>query len=102
MRVMERSQRVWLAFAKAVADMRLLLWLFFVRFELLQVVVEPVEALLPEAAVVVKPVVHRLKLLWVELARTPLRIPPPGDQARILQHLEMTGDGRKADVEGLG
>src|ERR1700691_1916696 len=101
MRLMERSQSDWLAFAKAVADMGLLLWLFFVRFELQKVVVEPVKALLPEAAVVVKPVVHRLKLLWVELARTPLRIPPAGDQARILQHLKMTGDGREANVEGL-
>src|SRR5919107_5919593 len=69
--------------------------------ELAQVVVEPVEALVEEAAVVLEPAVDALQSLGSEAAGTPLRLPPAGDEAGALQHLQMLRDGGQAHAERL-
>src|SRR5215813_749375 len=67
-----------------------------------QIVVEPVEAPLPELAIVLDPVGDLLEKLGLQPAETPLYIAGTGDQPRLLQHLEMLGNRRKAHGERLG
>src|SRR6266850_7160196 len=88
------------------AAISLLLALNFLRLVLalqfLEVGVQPVEALLPVAPVVLDPFGHVLERSRLEPAGPPLRLAAPLDEAGALQHLEMLGDGGKADVERLG
>src|SRR2546422_7080420 len=84
----------------------LLLALNFLRFVLalqfLEVAVQLVEALLPVAPVILDPVGDVLERIRLEPARPPLRLAAALDQSRALEDLEVLGDRRKADVEGLG
>src|SRR6266853_2253258 len=88
------------------AAISLLLALNFLRLVLalqfLKVGTELVEALLPVAPVVLYPVGDVLERIRLEPARPPLRLAAALDQAGALEDLEVLGDGRKADVEGLG
>ena len=69
------------------------------RLKLAEVVVEAVEALLPELAVILEPLVDAAQRLRLDLARPPLRLPAAGDEARVLQHLQVLRDGGEADRE---
>src|SRR5437660_9146927 len=68
----------------------------------LEVVIEAVKAFLPEAAVAIEPVVDAFEGRGLDPTGPPLRRATARDQAGPLQHLEMFGNGRAADVEGLG
>src|SRR5687768_15991050 len=63
----------------------------FVRFQLPQVFVEPVEALLPESAVRLDPVGDLAERSGVETARAPLRLSRPRGEPGALEHLEVLG-----------
>src|SRR5262245_12312597 len=67
----------------------------------LQMGIEAVEALLPEPAELVEPVrdpfqPRGFQTAWPELGRAPAR-----DDAGLLQHLEVLGDGGLAEIERL-
>src|ERR671912_274190 len=66
-----------------------------------QALVAPL-ALLPEPPVSLHPVGHLLERVCLQPAGPPLRLPPPGDQPRPLQHLEVLGHRGKAHLERLG
>src|SRR5215472_4014135 len=72
------------------------------RLEAIQILVEPIEALLPVGAVALGPVGHFLQRSSLQLARPPLRFTPAGDQPRALQDAEVLGDRRAAHREGRG
>src|SRR5439155_5799385 len=76
--------------------------LLVLGLQCLEVVVEAVKAFLPEAAVAIEPVVDAFEGGGLDPAGPPLRRATARDQAGSLQHLEMLGNGRAADVEGLG
>src|SRR5208283_3198650 len=65
------------------------------------VLLEAIEALLPETPIVLQPVGRVLEWTGLELARAPLRLTSTRDQAGAFQNLEMLGDGGKAHREGL-
>src|SRR5579859_365098 len=88
-------------FLSLIAGMLLLLMNSFC-FQRAQIVVEPVEALLPELAIVLHPLMHFLEGGGLQPARTPLRFASVGDQPGALQHFQVLGDGRHAHVERLG
>src|SRR6266571_817677 len=67
--------------------------------DLLQVLVQPVVALLPEAAVRLGPLGYLLQRPRFEPGRPPLTLPSPRDQTRPLQHLQMLRDRRQAHLE---
>src|SRR3954463_6445336 len=67
--------------------------------QIAQVVVEAVEALLPEAAVLLDPARDLAQRRGFEAARAPLRFAPAGDEPHLLEHLEMPRDRREADRE---
>src|SRR3954468_12041613 len=71
-------------------------------FQVAQIVVQAVEALVPEAAVVLHPVSDLPERTRLERAGAPLRITAARDQSRALEHLEVLGDGGHAHLEGLG
>src|SRR6266850_1246158 len=83
----------------------LLLALNFVHLVLvlqfLEVAVQPVEALLPVAPVILDPVGDVLERIRLEPAGPPLRLAAARDQARAGQDLQVPGDGGKADIEGF-
>src|SRR5665213_252292 len=89
-----------------VSGMRLLLeqrlGFGVVGLQAFQVLVEAVEALLPEPAVVVEPVEGALQLPGFQPRRTPLRIAAAGDEAGLLQNFEVLRNRRLADLEGFG
>src|SRR5262249_58756936 len=66
-----------------------------------QIVVEPVEAPLPELAVVLDPVGDLLERLGLQPAGAPLCVAATGDQPRLLPHPEMLGNRPKAPGERL-
>src|ERR1700736_2349249 len=67
-----------------LASMLLLLGLKF-----LEIIVQPVEAGVPEAAILFKPVVDVLKAGRLDPAWPPLRLAATRDQTGALQHLEV-------------
>src|SRR6266508_1747901 len=69
--------------------------------ELLQVLVQPVVALLPEAAVPLGPLCDFLERPRLEPGRPPLPFSAPGDQPGPLQHLQVLRDRRQAHLERL-
>jgi hypothetical protein len=87
-----------LLFAALLTTMTLLL----LRFHLLQVLVEPIEALLPQIPVARRPVGHFLERRRLDAAGPPLGFPPARDQARALEHAQMLGYRGQAHVKGLG
>src|ERR687887_2878852 len=74
----------------------------FLPLDMAQVGVQAVEALLPELAVPLDPVVDVLERSRVEATGSPLRLATACDEARPLEHLEVLRDPRQGHVEGLG
>src|SRR5450755_2446213 len=70
--------------------------------QFLEIVVEPVQALVPQAAIVLQPTVNAAKRLGFDLAGPPLRLPAARDETSMLENLQMLGNRRKAHVERLG
>src|ERR1700690_2335785 len=68
----------------------------------LQVVVEPIEALVVKSAVVRQPIVDVLERAWLDAARAPLRLAGARNEAGTFQHLEVLRHRRKAHGKGLG
>src|SRR3954452_283262 len=70
--------------------------------QLAEVVLEPVEPLLPKGAVAVEPARRLLERLGGAAAQARPSLPAPRDEAGALQHLQVLGDGRQAYREGPG
>jgi len=65
-------------------------------------IVEAPVALLGLSAVPLDPFGHQVEDLRFEVNRAALRLPGAADQAGVLQHLEVLGDGLDGHVVGLG
>src|SRR5438105_9932286 len=63
--------------------------------------VEPIEALLPEDAVALHPLGGLPEPVRFEPGRAPLGVPSPRDESRALEDLEVLRDRRERHVEGL-
>src|SRR5262245_50120605 len=72
------------------------------RLQLLQILLQAIEARLPEPAIMREPIGGVAHWRGVEPARPPLRLAPPRDQAGAFEHLEVLGDAGKTHVERLG
>src|SRR5690242_15476788 len=83
--------------ALLLAAMSLLLLLQFA-----QIIVQPIETLLPETPILLQPVGGVLKRTGLEPAGPPLCLATARDQAGAFQHLEVLGDGGQAHREGRG
>src|SRR5438128_3403304 len=88
--------------ADATSALALAVIVLLARLQLAEIIVQAIEALLPEVAVVLQPVGGVLERPRLEPAGPPLGLAAARDQAGSLQHLEMLGHGRKAHLEGLG
>src|SRR6202790_1004115 len=88
--------------ADSVAALLLASIFLLLLLQLAQVIVQAIEALLPETAIVLQPISGVLERTRLEPAGPPLRLATARDQTRALQHFEMLGDGGKAHLEGLG
>src|ERR1700733_1846342 len=60
------------------------------RLQGLQVVVQPIETLLPEPPILIEAIRRLLQRLSLQLARPPLSLPSPHNEPGLLQHLEMS------------
>src|SRR5262245_18194757 len=67
-----------------------------------QVIVQAIEPRVPELAVVGQPRIDAAQRAGRQAAWPPLRRPRTCDEAGALEHLQMLGNGRPADLEGLG
>lgn len=67
-----------------------------------QIFREPIEAAVPEVPVVRQPIVCGLECCGIEVAWAKLSILASRDEASALQDLEVLGNGREANVVGLG
>src|SRR5256885_1639370 len=88
-RVMTKARSAALATALSFSATLLLL-----RLQVLEVIVEAVETLFPETAVVLDPVGDILQRPGVEPAWPPLRLAAARDQSGAFEHLEVLGDRR--------
>src|SRR5215831_14734908 len=70
--------------------------------QLLEVAVQPAEALLPMLPVELDPVGHALQRVRLQPAGAPLRLAAALDQPGALEHLQVLGHGGEAHIEGLG
>src|SRR5207253_101749 len=77
-------------------------FLLSLSLEFVQVLVQPVVALLPEAPVPAHPLVDLLEWSRLEPSRPPLPLAASRDEPRHLEHLQVPGDRGKADREGFG
>src|ERR1700733_7798630 len=68
----------------------------------MQVFIETIEAFFPEAAVMLDPVGNVAQWRRFKPARAPLSLPSTRNEAGMLQHLQVTGDGRHAHCKWLG
>src|SRR5205807_1435554 len=69
--------------------------LFVLVLKFLQIAFQPIEALVPEAAIVFHPVSDILEGSCLQSARPPLRLAAARNETRSLQHLEMLGNRGK-------
>jgi hypothetical protein len=67
-----------------------------------QDVVETAVALLGLSPVALDPRGHEVEDLGLQVHRTPLGVAAAADQAGVLEHPQVLGDGLDADVVGLG
>src|SRR5688572_24612259 len=74
----------------------------FPGFELCEIEVESLVALVPEFPEIAGPLGHILERRCLEPARAPLCIPAPRDQTRPLQHTQVLRDRGTAHREWLG
>src|SRR5712671_1549908 len=91
MRVMTSSRSRTSASMLVLVSIFLLLSLQFV-----QVILQAIEALFPEMAIMLEPVGGILQRTGFEPAGPPLRLAATRNKARVLEHLEMLGDRGKA------
>src|SRR5207247_1373925 len=70
--------------------------------QILQDIVEALEAFVPEPSVLPHPLGRLLQAPGLEAARPPLRVAALRDQAGVLQHFQVFADSGKAEVERLG
>src|SRR5260370_6096009 len=102
-RVMTSSRSAGFAATLGLARLAPMLpLLVFLGLQRAQVGVQAIEALLPEAAIMLDPAGDVLEWTGLEPARPPLRFASARDEAGALQHLEVLGDGGHAHLEGLG
>src|SRR5437868_9763578 len=89
--------------AASVAALAALLapMLFLLGLQLAQIIVEAIEALLPESAIAVDPIRDFFEADRLEPARPPLRVAAARDQAGALQHLQVLGHGGGGHGKGL-
>src|SRR5213593_2793429 len=69
--------------------------------QLIQVLVQPVVALLPETPVPLRPLGDLLERACLEPRWPPLPLPAPPDEHRAFEHLEVLRHGRKRHLERL-
>src|SRR5258706_4529930 len=87
-RVMTISRSVGVVTVNAALVLALLTdMLLLLLLQLAQIVVQTIEALLPEMAVVLHPVGDVFERTCLQPARPPLGLAPAGDQGRVLQNL---------------
>src|SRR5262245_35255734 len=67
-----------------------------------QVIVQAIEPRVPELPVVGQPRIDAAQRAGRQAAWPPLRRPRTRDEAGALEHFQMLGNGRPADLEGLG
>lgn len=79
-----------------------LLGLALLFFQLVEVVIEAIEAFEPEFAVVVDPVGDFFEWAGLETAGAPLGIACAGDEAGALENFEVLRDGGEGHFERLG
>src|SRR5690349_5693849 len=79
-----------------------LLTCFLLLDQILQNIVQALEAVVPEAPVLPHPFGSLFEPFGLEAARPPLRVAALCDQAGALQHFQMFADAGKAQVERLG
>src|SRR6185437_4095630 len=94
-RTSSRSAVCWSESVLAATSLLLALQLF-------QVVLQPVEALFPEDAIVFQPIGGIFQRACFEPARSPLRLAAARDQAGMFEDLEVFRDGGEAHVERFG
>src|SRR5437773_10439327 len=70
--------------------------------QILQNIVEALEALVPEPSVLPHPLGRLLQAPGLEAARPPLRVAALRDQAGALQHFQVFADAGKAEVKRFG
>src|SRR5262249_18779193 len=87
-------------FSSAMSGLPLVLFSFGLQCP--EVVIEPVETLLPETAVFFEPVVRFLERARIDAAGPHLGVAAARDQACTLEHFEMLGNGGKAHLERFG
>src|SRR5271169_5158519 len=93
MRVMTSTRPSGCTAALLFAGMFLLLLDFqFAHLQLAQILLQTIEALLPETAIVLQTVGGVLERTCLEPAGPPLRFAATRDQTGTLQHLEVLGD----------
>src|SRR3981081_1929393 len=74
---------------------------FLLLLDFLQIVVQPIEAFVPEAAVWLHPLRNVAQRLPLQLAGSPLGLAAPSDQTRPLQHFEVLGNRGHGHAERL-
>src|ERR1051325_1610369 len=72
----------------AVDDSFLPAMFLLLALQLVQIIFQPIEALVPHPAIISEPVVHRFECLGLDTAGTPLGLASARDQACALQHFE--------------
>src|SRR6185312_6694871 len=70
--------------------------------EFSEILIESIETLVPEPAVVLHPIRDLTQRLRGQAAWPPLRLAPPSDQSGALQDLQVLGHGGQGHVERLG
>src|ERR1700690_1791266 len=71
-------------------------------FQRLKIVIQTIEALIPEAPVAIDPVGDLFERHGPKAAGPSLRLTAARNQPGAFEHFEVLGDGRRADDEGLG
>ena|SRR5215472_10823517 len=97
---MVRSLKPTALFFPLVAGVR-----FFLRWMALnrsQIIIEAVETLFPESAIIVNPIGYVLERFGLKTARTPLCLAATRNEAGALKYFEMLGNSWQTHVEGLG
>src|SRR5262249_47952481 len=85
-----------------LSAMLFLLEFQFLFLQLAQIVIQTVEALLPETTILLRPVGNLFERPCLELTGPPLGITPSRNQSCVLQHFEVLRDCGQTHREWLG
>src|SRR5256885_11683163 len=80
----------------------LALTLLLLGLQYLQIILQPIEAFLPQPAVALEPIVDLLDGVRLDAAGPPLRLAASRHEAGTLQHLEVLGDGGGGPLQRPG